>query len=299
MRCFTILVAIATLGGPSLQVSQGLIGSQRSDPASPIAAAVESRFALVSAADQTGQPLNGLQPDDFVVENDGVGCDVLAATPASYPLALVIDTSSYARPDLQAIRTAIDRFLDGLEPRQIAVYSGGPPVSRVQDFVTDRRRVSDGIARLFGGPESTSHVLEAIVSASKGLAQQHAPVTSIVAVSAGGLEMSPPAVQQVRAMLGVSRTILHVVDRHSLRLDRGIPQATDRTLAALSEATHGKYIRGASDAVYQAGLTAIRQQLDGEVILEYSVAATTPHALKLALRSQGQISSAVELDHAR
>ena len=293
MRSSTILLAFAIGFLATSPQASGSSRSTRND------VTTESRFVLVSAVDETGRPLLGLQPGDFVVENAGVQCDILAAAPASYPLAFVVDTSGYARPDLQVIRSAIVRFVDGLEPRQIAVYGSGPPPSRVQDFTIDARRVSDGAAHLFAAPQNTTHTLEAVVSAARGLAQQRAPVTGIVAVSAGGLEMSPPAVGQVREALTVSRTILHVVERQPLRLDRGVPQSGDGAFEALSQATHGQFIYGVSDAVYSSGLAAVRRQLDGELILEYAATSASSHALKFALRRPGQVAFAIEVERAR
>ena len=259
----------------------------------------ESRFVLVSAVDEVGRPLLGLQPGDFVIENAGVRRDILAAAPASYPLAVVVDTSSYARPDLQVIRSAILRFVEGAEPRQIAIYSSGPPPSRIQDFTMDARRVSGGASHLFAAPQSTTHMLEAVISAANGLAQQHALVTAIVALSAGGLEMSLPTVEQVCGALTASRTILHVVERQPLRLDHGFPQSRDGVFEALSQATHGQFIHGVSDAVYSGGLAAVRRHLDGELVLEYEATSASVHALQLVLQRPGRVAFAIEVDRIR
>jgi hypothetical protein len=293
MRSITLLLTLAVgFAGTSPQTSQQNRWT-RND------VTTESRFVLVRAVDDTGQPLLGLQPDDFVIENAGVRCDVLAAAPASYPLAFVVDTSDYARPDLQVIRTAIRRFVDGLEPRPIAIYSSGPPTSRVQDFTIDARRVSGGVAHLFAAPQSTTHTLEAVVSAARGLAREHRPVTGIVALSAGGLEMSPPTVGRAREALKASRSILYVVERQPLRLDRGIPQPGDGVFEALTQATHGQFIHGVSEAVYSGGLTAVRRELDGESILEYATTAASSHQLKLSLRRPGDVTYAIEIDGTR
>src|SRR6266851_3731942 len=92
----------------------------------------ERRFALVAGADRAGNPLLGLQADDFIVENDHVPCDVIEVRSAAYPLAIIVDTSNVARSDFQSLRQAVHHFVNGAS-RDIAVYTSGEPAVRVQE----------------------------------------------------------------------------------------------------------------------------------------------------------------------
>ena len=93
----------------------------RSCERSPIAAALlvaspvlpqtqtQSRFALLGASDEHGEPLLGLFADDLIVENDRVRCEVIGATPADYPVVLVVGTSAFANDDFLILRHAVEK----------------------------------------------------------------------------------------------------------------------------------------------------------------------------------------------
>src|SRR5262249_30449101 len=83
----------------------------------------ESRFTLVSAIDKDGSAVVGLGADDFVLEEDGQPCEILGASPAAYPIAIVIDTSSFARGGFQQLRDAAHQFAGALSGREVALYT--------------------------------------------------------------------------------------------------------------------------------------------------------------------------------
>jgi hypothetical protein len=276
-----------------------LVGGVAATLLAPVAFAApsEHRFVLVSVADQAGQPLLGLQPDDFTVENGGAPCAVIGIAPASYPLAIILDTSSYARTDFRALQLAVERLVDGLSPREIAVYTSGEPASRIQDFTKDQKRVARAVASPVAAPNATTHTLDTILRASNDLALLNAPVTGIVVVSGGGIEMSPPPGQQVWTALLASGTILNVIEERTLRMEPGTPQlGQGDVLQALTTRTHGKYLHGTSAAVYASGLEAVRRQLDAQSILEYVVSPGAPRSLSLRVKPPAIVVMAVGLD---
>ena len=68
---------------------------------------LQTRFVLASVADQAGSPVLGLAPADFVIEEDGVRRDALDVRPATYPIAIMLDTSSTARQNFMLMRKAV------------------------------------------------------------------------------------------------------------------------------------------------------------------------------------------------
>src|SRR5947199_7976344 len=104
----------------------------------------------------------------------------MASAPSAQPLAIILDTSSYARDDVQSLREAVQKFVERLSPREIAVYTSGAPTSRVEDFTQDRNRISQAVARTFSGPRSTTHTLETIRRVSKDLRRLNAPAADVV-----------------------------------------------------------------------------------------------------------------------
>jgi hypothetical protein len=196
-----------------------------------------------------------------------LGRCVTASAPSAPPLAIILDTSSYARDDFQSLREAVQKFVERLSPREIAVYTSGAPTTRVEDFTQDRNRISHAVASTFSAPRSTTHTLETIRRASKDLRRLNAPEADVVVLSAGGLEMNPPDVQQVLPELQASHAVVYLVELRTLRPDGKSPrlQRNDGDVfELLSARTHGKYVHGTSAAVYTSGLDAIAQQLDEE-----------------------------------
>jgi hypothetical protein len=260
----------------------------------------EVRLVLVSAIDRAGQSVLGLQPDDVAVENAGTAAEVIDVTPASYPIAIVVDTSSYARSDFQLLRDAVARFVEGLAPRPIALYTSGTPVSRVENFTPDRGRIAAALARTFAAPNSTSHPLGAVLRVLEDVPPLNAPVTAIVVLSAGAVEMNPPSAQQVLVMLRQQHAILHVVEQHAILLERASPQpGIADVFGPLSERSHGEHVRGAGASVYGFGLDAIGRQLDAESIVSYSVDPNAAYAVRVRVRVPAATVRAIPLDGKR
>ena len=90
-----------------------------------------SRFLLASVVDKDGDPMAGLTADDFIVQEGGARCEMLNASPAQYPVAILIDTSYAARPDFQQLRTAVAHLVDRLSGRDVALYTFGDRAMKV------------------------------------------------------------------------------------------------------------------------------------------------------------------------
>lgn len=265
--------------------------------ASAAVTAAEQRLILIGVVDQAGEPLVGLQAHDFSVENGGVRCEIVGLTPASYPLAVVLDTSSYARTDFRTLQSAAEQFLEAVSSRPIAVYASGGAGARLQDFTSDRTRIAHAVASAAAAPNASTSTLETIRRASTDLARLKVPVTGIIVVSAGGIEMSPPASQHVWAALIASGSMLNVIEYRTLHLGRGeLQQDQGEVLEALAVRSHGKYFRGASAAVYASGFERVREQLDAQSILRYAVAPGVPHSLSVLVKPPAMVVMAVDLD---
>jgi Ca-activated chloride channel family protein len=80
-----------------------------------------------SVVDASGQPVRGLQPEDFEVLEDGQPQKVSAFTAGDFPLtaALALDRSfSMAGPPLATVQSAARAFLNALRPADDAVVIG-------------------------------------------------------------------------------------------------------------------------------------------------------------------------------
>src|SRR5207253_6557190 len=87
-------------------------------------AGAHERTMYVSAVDSKGEPVEGLGPDAFVVQEDGRRREILRVSKAVDPIdiALLVDNSSAARPAVIDMRSALSTFVAKMAPgNQIAV----------------------------------------------------------------------------------------------------------------------------------------------------------------------------------
>jgi len=277
-----------------------------------VSAQLDSRVALVSVLSRDGDPVMDLAVDDFIVEDGGRRAEPVNVTPAAYPVAVVVDTSSFARSEFQPLRDAVHQFIDSLSGRDVALYSAGVPAMMVVDFTRDLGRVQDAVEHLFAQPDGTARYYDAVTEAAGHVRERHESVSRIVLVTAGGPETSSTSPREVLHAVQASRSIVDIVDlrdiskvRMSVTDPRGrnAPMHVDRTgvgdervLQALSEKTRGHYERIFSASAYATTLDRVRRQLLSEVVLEYAVPTGSSRQLKLGVRLPGAIVSGIGLN---
>ena len=272
---------------------------------------IESRFALVSAADKDGAPILGLAADDFVIEDGGTRCVVLGATPASYPVAILVDTSSFARSDFQQLRDAVHQFIGALSGRDVALFASSALPTRVVDFTRDVGQLEDGIAHTFAQPNSAPRTLDAIADAARSLRERRGSLTRIVVISAGGPDSSSRTPREVLDAVVASRSIVDVVDlqethtranRDDERSSKTVIPSQLRSdndaalLRALSQSTLGIYERIVTPSGYAVSLQKVRGQILSEVVVEYAVAPELPRNLRVGVRLPGAVVRGIALE---
>lgn len=275
-----------------------------------------NRFVLASVSDsQSEAPVVGLGAEDFVVQEGSARCDTVGARPASYPIAILVDTSQAARPEFSEMRKAVRQMIGRMSGRDIALYTFGDRAFRVVDYGRDTSRLERAVEQLFATPDGESHVLDAIIEAGKDLAKLEPAVAMIVVVSAGSNDQSSRTPREVFDLVRASRSILHVVEMRAIgasgRLGnvRGRRNFTsDRTaeaalalqelLQAIVTQTQGDYDRVFSPSGYHSSLERLRQRLAAEVVVEYVPAAADSKALRIGTRVPGGAVRAIGLDRA-
>jgi hypothetical protein len=278
------------------------------------AQAPASRFVLASVADKDGDPVPGLTADDFVVHEGGAECETLNASPAQYPVAILVDTTQSARPDFQQLRTAVRQFVDRLSGREIALYTFGERAMKVVDFTRDVEKVRRAVDILFAQPDADSHVLDAIIESAKNIQKREAPVSLIVAVSAGSNDQSNRMPREVFEAVLPSRSMVHVVEMRSpqasgrLTNPRGRRSSTsdrraeaalglEELLRALGERTRGRYDLIYSPSGFYTALDDLQRQLSAEVFLEYlACSGGSANGLQLGARLPGVTVRGIGLD---
>jgi len=257
----------------------------------------------------------GLTADDFVVEQGGTRCETVNALPAQYPVAILVDTSQAARADFIQLRTAVRQLIDRLSGREVALYTFGERAMRVADFTRDVGKVQRAADELFAQPDGESHVLDAIIEATKSIQKREAPLALILVVSAGGNDQSSRTPREVFEAVLPSRSIVQVVEmrtprasgrltnprgRRSSTSDRRAEAALglEELLRALADRTRGRYDLIYSSSGYLSTLADLQRRLAAEVFLEYlSPGNGGPAAgLQLGSRVPGATVRGISLD---
>src|SRR5207342_3672569 len=80
-----------------------------------------SRVSLAVVTDPRNRPIVDIGADDFVIQEAGAAREVLSVRPADYPIVILFDTGAAARDDVATIRKAVERFIDRIGDRPVAV----------------------------------------------------------------------------------------------------------------------------------------------------------------------------------
>jgi hypothetical protein len=281
-----------------------------------VSAQPSSRFLLASVVDpQTDTPLGGLAAEDFVIHEGTTPCETIAARSAEYPIAILVDTSHAARREFTQMRKAVRQLVSRLSGRDVALYTFGDRAFRVADFTRDVSKLERIVDQLFAAPDGESHVLDAIIEASRDLAKREAPISMIVVVSAGANDQSSRTPREVFEPVVASRSIMHLVEMRSIgasgRLgnvrgrrnftsDRAAEAALglQELLQALVNQTRGTYDRIFAASGYPISLDRLQRRLATEVVVEYASAGGPASSLKIGTRLAGGVVTAIGLDRA-
>ena len=242
------------------------------------------RTLFVSAVDDSGKPVTGLTPGDFIVREDGARREVLRVSRALEPIdvALLVDNSASSASLISPLREGLTRFIaamteaGGTTPHNIAIVGLAARPTIIVDYTSDRKRLTDGIGRLFPERDSGMTLLDAIVEVSKGLEKRETARIAIVPVITDGIEFTNRYYKDVLEALVRSGAGLHAltVGTFSISDDDGI---RNRALA-LDEGTRasgGQRVTLLSTSAVPAAL----DKLAAELTSQYKVVYGRPDSL--------------------
>jgi len=147
---------------------------------------------------------------DVTVSEDGRVREVLNVEKASAPLqiALLVDDSQAAQAAIHDIRTALKQFvakvLDANSESQIALITFGERPTLLTDYTASKASLERGINRIFARQGSGAYMLEAIVSATRGIVTRNAERAHIIVIGTEGVEFSNDHYERVLAHLAES-----------------------------------------------------------------------------------------------
>jgi len=259
-----LLAALASLAAPRL-----LAAGQAGD---------RERTMYVSAVDAKGEPVEGLGPDAFVVEEDGRRREILRVSKAIDPidLALLVDNSAAAQRVLIDMRTALSNFVTKMAPgNEIAVIGLADRPTIITDYTSDVKKLSEAV-KIIAMPSSGMTLLDGLMETAKGLKKREGPRAMLVPVVTDGVEFTNYYSKDVAHAIADAGAQLHFVgigrflhsDEHPIR---------ERSFLL----TEGPRVTGGSETIILAstGLDQAMQRLARELTSQYKVVYSRPESL--------------------
>ena len=246
-----------------------------------------SRVALAVVTDLRNRPLVDVSADDFVIQEGSTAREVLSLRPADYPVAIVFDTGAGAREDIALIRKAVERFIDRLGPRPVAVGTFGDPPVMLTTFEDERSALGPKIEAAVANPDGASRLTRGSALAAQMLRTIGPLFSAIVVVSATPLGDTPDTPEEVIAPIIDSGAVLHVIANRAVA-SSGTPSRAETAVRSLAEQTHGEFTSIYSAASYQAALDRLADRLTTEMMIEYLVPpGSKPIDVKLGVKIPG------------
>jgi len=225
----------------------------------------------VSVVDRQGQPVTGLQRDDFSLTEDGDPETIrVFQAKAVHPLsmAMAIDTSASVRTDLPFAKRAAADLAASLLGRDdcVELLAFADQVTRVVPFTANLHQLDHGFRALHGdGPTA---LYAAIARAANDLASQSGRKV-IVVISDGsnsvdGLDYEQARTAALRAQASIESIILVPIGANAGR-DLG----GEHALIQLARDTGGQYFYADGATPIQDAMTRLSLGLRSEYLLGY------------------------------
>jgi hypothetical protein len=246
---------------------------------------------LTRVVDSAGQVLIDLQPDDFLIDEDGVEREVLGVRVADYPVVVLVDDRAGGGSDLAALRQAVAVFVGRLGDRAVALGTLAHPPGLVTRFGDGRAAMLARLATLPPNPSALLRPLEAIAAAASHVREVAAPFTTIVVLTERSLApVDPESLRLLNPVLD-SRAVVHVIVRQPPGALTGSPSAPGPdgdVLRDLAQQTGGQYTPVFAVASYAAALERLAERMMSELIVEYLVPPGAPAArVRVGVRVPG------------
>ena len=239
-----------------------------------------SRVVLAAVTDAQDRPLVDLGPDDLAVAENGSEREIVSVYIADYPVVILLDEGTTATSDVQAIRSAVVRFISRLGPRAVAVSTLSHPPAIVASFEDDRAAALARLEKAAINPTAVLAPIEAVSNAVRLIGETGAPFSAIVVVSARPIDTSQPAAPGLSQTIFESGAFVSVVVRRAPETASDGGGYSGRSgqdlLRDLSDQTHGQYITVFSAASYSVALDRLADRLATEMMIQYLIPSDAP-----------------------
>ena len=231
-----------------------------------------SRTALALVSDSKNHTIVDLGPDDFVIQEAGQAREVLSVRVADYPVVVMLDTGADARFDFPPMRKAVERFVDRLGTRPVAIGTLGDEPKMLTTFDDERPKLLERLTALDFTPTARSLLLQGTAVAARAIRDTGTLFSALVVLSATPSDSSRMNPNEMLASIVDSRAVLHVVANRSAQLVGPSGQIrSGSALRSIADQTRGQYTVIYSPASYQPALDRLSDRLTSEMMVEYLV----------------------------
>ena len=235
-------------------------------------AGTRERTLFVTALDPRGEPVMGLNPDDFVVTEDGRRREILRVSRAVEPMdiAVLVDNSAAADKSISSLRDGLKGFVSTLgTDHQIAIIGLADRPTILQDYTSNRSQLENAVNRLFAMSQSGMTLLDAVVEVSSGLRRREATRAVVVPVITTGVEFTNRNARDVmrtmqQAGVSLQAIVVGILDftstedrERALLLDQG------------TRDTGGQFATLLTESALVPGLQKLARQLSSQYKVVY------------------------------
>jgi hypothetical protein len=248
-----------------------------------------SRTALAIVSDSRNRSIVDVGADDFVIQEAGQAREVLSVRIADYPVVVMLDDGSDSPADFVMQRKAVERFIERLGPRPIAVGTLSDPPRMLTTFEDDRQVTLERLEALEPNSTAKSMLLQGAALGGEAIRSAGALFAALVVLSATPVDSSRGAPDELIPSIVDSRAVLHVIANRSGQLSGATgPVRSGQALRAIAEQTRGAFTVIYNPASYQAALDRLAERLTTEIMVEYLVPPDSkPVDVKVGVRLPG------------
>ena len=175
---------------------------------------------VVTVLDRDGSPVEGLEPDDFVVYEDDALREVVRVSRDTEPrqIALLVDTSEAASRAIADFRNGVSTFIDEIDGgHDIALISFGGRPRILMASTREPTRLQKGVGQIFSETTTAAYLLDALRETTEGFVKRGATRPVIVVLTTEGLDYSHIDSRTVLRGLEEAAVAVHTV----VLIDRG------------------------------------------------------------------------------
>jgi hypothetical protein len=247
-----------------------------------------SRTALAMVSDSRNRSIVDVGADDFVIQEAGQPREVLSVRVADYPVVIMVDNGNDSRADFPAQRQAVERFLDRLGPRSVAIGTLAMPPRMMSTFDDERPATLERLAAVETDKTAKSALLQGTALGADTIRAAGALFGALVVLSGTTIDESRGSADEMIAPIIDSRAVLHVIANRSPLMAGGGNLRSGQVLRSIADQTRGAFTVIYTTSSYQAALDRLAERLTTELMIEYLVPpGSKPVDVKLGVRLPG------------